>query len=373
MPNVAVPSISSIASAVADTVVGVQGGVVKRFPLNTLATSYTPSGTGGVSRTYKSKVEEIERSVIDFGADPTGVADSTTAFSNALASGAAVIRIPAGTYKCSSINVNRFVHLKGEGREKSIINITTTTNHGMIISGESALGSSNIIRLSDFRLNYTGTGMGVNCYGLLVQRKVWADGIHVKNFTGQGTSTHGIYFAPSNADPIAGTKGTIGNAVFFSMWQNCRSSDNSGDGCRVRMGANANTFVNCQFDKNNIGFHQIIDGTDDNAATGSTYSNVIISGQASYNTSYGYHVENGTNITIIGAYAELNQSSDNTSANGYANGTVDFYIGDNITAALVITGALYGATTAAKNSRVRWNAANTSYRIWEGGRKIYDP
>ena len=46
-------------------------------------------------------------SVLDYGADPTGVADSTAAITSALAavvaSGApGVVTVPAGTYKCTS-------------------------------------------------------------------------------------------------------------------------------------------------------------------------------------------------------------------------------------------------------------------------------
>jgi parallel beta-helix repeat protein len=56
-------------------------------------------------------------SVIDYGADPTGVADSTTAFANALAAGAgATVHIPAGTYKLVSVlEPESGTTIRGEG------------------------------------------------------------------------------------------------------------------------------------------------------------------------------------------------------------------------------------------------------------------
>lgn len=49
-----------------------------------------------------SMIDGAETNVLDFGADPTGVADSTTAIINALAA-ADVVYLPAGTYKVSQI------------------------------------------------------------------------------------------------------------------------------------------------------------------------------------------------------------------------------------------------------------------------------
>lgn len=60
------------------------------------------SGTGAVARTAQSKLREVS-SVLDFGADPSGTADSTTAFQKALDAGS--VFIPDGTYIVSSVNV----------------------------------------------------------------------------------------------------------------------------------------------------------------------------------------------------------------------------------------------------------------------------
>ena len=84
--------------------------------------TYTQGGTGATSRTVTSKLQESV-SVLDFGADPTGSSDSTTAINNAIAASAAIY-LPTGTYKISStINLNG-VSVRGDGPTKSIISAT---------------------------------------------------------------------------------------------------------------------------------------------------------------------------------------------------------------------------------------------------------
>ncbi len=60
---------------------------------------YQPPGTGAVATTVATKLAQTV-SVIDFGADPTGAADSTTAIRNAVATGKAV-RFNQGSYTIS--------------------------------------------------------------------------------------------------------------------------------------------------------------------------------------------------------------------------------------------------------------------------------
>lgn len=56
---------------------------------------FIQAGAGAVPRTAQSKMRDFV-SVLDFGADPTGAADSTNAFNNATA---VPVFIPAGTYR----------------------------------------------------------------------------------------------------------------------------------------------------------------------------------------------------------------------------------------------------------------------------------
>jgi hypothetical protein len=62
--------------------------------------SFTQDGVGATSRTVEGKLREIV-SVLDFGADPTGVFDSTSAIQSAINTGKRVY-LPGGTYKITS-------------------------------------------------------------------------------------------------------------------------------------------------------------------------------------------------------------------------------------------------------------------------------
>ena len=83
--------------------------------------------TGSVGRTVHQKLQELV-SVLDFGADPTGVADSTTAFNNACSS-ARNVYVPPGTYVIAN-TVDVYGNLYGV-QETSIINLSITSATGL--------------------------------------------------------------------------------------------------------------------------------------------------------------------------------------------------------------------------------------------------
>jgi len=331
------------------------------------ALSVKAAGVGTFpTRAMDQKVKEIQVSVIDFGADPTGTLDSTSAFNSAIAFGARRIYVPAGTYRVSSLTINRSIEIFGDGREFSVIQITGTGNiHGMRLIGESSLGRSNLIKLKDFQLNYVGSGQTVagagagnnNWSGIYIQRKCIIESVYVRNFTNDG-----IYWAPSDADEATGNGGTIDNAVFFARLTDVWSKDNGRDGIAVRRGANANNFMMCQFDRNGrYGFHHYTDGF-------STYGNIVRDGQCSYNEQYGYYFENGTNIVTEGLYAEYNGSPNHTNTDGYTNTPIDIYVGDNCVRSFIGIGVLLNAST----THVRLPAFNpATIQVWEGGRRLF--
>lgn len=73
------------------------------------ALSYTPPFTGGVATTVAGKLAQVV-SVIDFGADRSGVLDSTAAFTAAAANASSAnVELPSGTYKLSSPVAGNFV------------------------------------------------------------------------------------------------------------------------------------------------------------------------------------------------------------------------------------------------------------------------
>lgn len=107
---------------------------------NTLNGTATVTATGGsAARSLSARFAE-SLSVLDFGADPTGVADSTAAFNSALALGTK-IRVPAGTYRVTaSLVFTSNAMLEGEGWLKSRITATGNFDIVSITGGVSGTG-----------------------------------------------------------------------------------------------------------------------------------------------------------------------------------------------------------------------------------------
>lgn len=325
---------------------------------------FVPQGTSPITRTTQNKIRgDVRISLADFVSDFTGATDMSTGVNNwiaALGTYKQGGRVPAGTIKCSKLDFNiAGCNIEGDGRNNTIFNITTTTGTGVDFSGTA---SSNVFRLGGIQFAYTGAGQPAASYysGMLIRRKVILDEIYVNGFT-----NHGILFAPSNVSISGGTPGTIGSAVFFAELRNVWSKNNGGHGCWLRMGANANNLYNCDFSANGIdGLHHSTDGVDNNSATGSTYSNIIKGGQASYNGRYGYGFENGTDIHAEAIYAEQNGCTvPGNNSGAYAVTPYDYYIGDNCSRSFIRTGAIFGANTA----HVRFPTSNSTLQVWNGG------
>ena len=113
------------------------------YNLSLLGSNYNQGGSGAVARTTASKLQESV-SVLDFGADPTGVADSTTAIQNAinyaiyyssgsltLTSSGMKVLVPHGTYKTTDTlhlgyGVSGFTSVTFEGETIFYDNAGTT-------------------------------------------------------------------------------------------------------------------------------------------------------------------------------------------------------------------------------------------------------
>ena len=115
--------------------------------------TYTQGGTGATSRTVTSKLQESV-SVLDFGADPTGNTDSTTAIQNAIAyahslslgtvtdpegnqnAGSLTVYFPAGKYTVSGkISMYESTALQGAGRLSTLI---VSSYNGNIVESQPA-------------------------------------------------------------------------------------------------------------------------------------------------------------------------------------------------------------------------------------------
>ena len=91
--------------------------------------TYNPPFTGGVPSPVCEKLAEYV-SVLDFGADPTGVASSSAAVQAATNTGKAVY-FPAGTYRASGVTYTGTVVWRGDGALSKILSdsaVLTVTN-----------------------------------------------------------------------------------------------------------------------------------------------------------------------------------------------------------------------------------------------------
>ncbi len=114
-------------------------------------TPYTAPFTGAVAQTQKAKNAQVVN-VLDFGADPSGVADSYPAFTAALAASNNV-QIPCGTFIFSAVlpvsTTN--AHLIGSG-DCTILS-PPNDNTSLIFLGGNSVG----VKVSDFRINGQST------------------------------------------------------------------------------------------------------------------------------------------------------------------------------------------------------------------------
>jgi hypothetical protein len=127
--------------------------------------SYDPPFTGSVATNVEAKLAQYV-SVLDFGADPTGVIDSTTAIENALATGLPVFA-PTGQYKIQNLELARHCTLFGSGQNKTFFNVVAGQK-GLIAYGSNTAAFTDFTRpiLRDFALrgsNYTSVGLDLYC------------------------------------------------------------------------------------------------------------------------------------------------------------------------------------------------------------------
>lgn len=97
-----------------------------------------------------SMIEGAPINVVDFGADPTGSADSTTAFNDALDAGNSIY-VPTGTYTISSISIpNKQVSIHGDGANSTVLN--TSGSVGVDIQHVANDYSSRFSHIKDLKI-----------------------------------------------------------------------------------------------------------------------------------------------------------------------------------------------------------------------------
>lgn len=173
--------------------------------------------TGAVNRPINEKLAESV-SVLDFGADPTGVVDSSTAFNNAIAA-AHHVHFPAGNYKLSST-------------------ITISDRVGLVLEGDGAAltgGNDKFAGTTIFNFDTAASGTDglvfTGCVGI-VFKNVFISHIHAS--TGGGAALyfntgHDFIFENIKVDSQTGSTGYgirlgsgVGGAAFIGKLQNCK-------------------------------------------------------------------------------------------------------------------------------------------------------
>ena len=236
MANDKISQLTAATSPVASTDVlpVVQSGVTKKAAVNQLG--FLQSGTGAASRTIESKLRDTV-SVKDFGAVGDGVADDTTAFASALATGKSVF-IPDGTYLItSSLTVSTGGQaIFGEGWQKS--KVRRGNDSTFIIFNVTAPWGVEFLnfKIEEPSLSYANTGSFIQLSvgggtDILIQGMwLWYGWQHVRCM--QGTSN--ITF--SNTVFEAARKGAIysyssvrNKVVGCTFWKNSADISNPAD------------------------------------------------------------------------------------------------------------------------------------------------
>ena len=169
-----------------------------------------------------SMITGAPANVLDYGADPTGVADSAPAINAAIAANKFVY-LPAGTYK-----VNTTIDLKtypqagliGESSELTIIKANAAMTQVINLYDTADIGGGNDYQLRNLRID----GNSLATYGVNIRLRHWlaADNVVVQN------CTTAWYMADS----------------YICFFNNCRSR-NCTNGFSLQGANHASTFSNC--------------------------------------------------------------------------------------------------------------------------------
>jgi len=279
------PAVSSLTGTEIFPVV--QSGVTSEASINQIASSivpYTQGGTGSVARTVQSKLQESV-SVLDFGADPTGVASSTAAIVaaiTALSTSGGVVFFPAGVYLHTGFTLVDGVSIEGVGAgtapnstsyKGTVLKNTSNTN-SITISG----GNVRNCRIRNMRITSTGSALsGINANG-------WGN---LDALTGVMIDTH-----------------VTGGVTLVNCWDlsisDCWFANNTGYGLQVGSASN-----NCRVEKTML-FQNGTDGIQVSAAFTVTIDKCDF--ESNYN--HQIHLITGSNrgINILNNYFEYLQN-----------------------------------------------------------------
>jgi len=212
--------------------------------------TYTPPFTNGVPESVSDKLAQTV-SVLDFGADPTGTSDSTTAINNALVSGALNVFVPQGTYKVSnSLLVKSNTHFYGSGASSvlnwtgsNVVNVIQNYNFNNSYIGVNPSTADTNIEIDHLTINCLATTIGAGNGGIYFANVIKGF-IHNCFITNPGHA--GITVAPCTDINIYNNTISGGNVTSAN---NGISTDNAGSRITI-----SNNILNSIYDSS-IGIH----------------------------------------------------------------------------------------------------------------------
>jgi hypothetical protein len=303
--------------------------------------NYTATGTGAVARTLANKVSDWV-SVIDYGADPTGVADSTAAFNRAYAAAVygGTVFMPAGNYLLNSYTnnsiidttpyPNKAVTLRGVGYSLKGTGGSYANSSGSIIR----IGSSipNTVDFFWFQPTIQVTGMGFRDFAII--------------------PSGGSYFQPygRNGIHIDTSAGTTGYVDF--MYIDNISIDNfaAGHGLYVHGQSGGNTMIGCVIQNSQFMTSKFVNIADDVTFHNNIYgANALTYVSAAAVAAGGSSGTNGTQVVTVSGGSGTGATLNVTVAGGAITAvnsvlTPGFYSVFPTSPAAVVGAGLVGAT-----------------------------
>jgi hypothetical protein len=208
-----------------------------------------------------SMIEGAAANVLDYGADPTGSADSHAAFAaawTAIKTTGGTVYIPPGNYLLASswtLDISSFKNIKITGYGATLSASAAVTSDAIRVVGSSNL---TILDIEGLNFNHQGNGTVGGCFDLL-----GAHCVHIRSCNVEAHSTKaGWHFARLSTS-------VAGNEDFNSFWcsiENCTTRMRSGGlgtindyGIIMEGGANATKIINNQFNDVEIAVYIKVD------------------------------------------------------------------------------------------------------------------
>ena len=228
--------------------------------------------TGAVGRTVHQKLQESV-SVLDFDADPTGVADSLAAFNAAIASftdsvhtsRGGTIFVPRGYYSLSgTLNIKKHINLIGDGDGYAPtstiwapvtylsfpINTTGIRVYSTLDSGNGNSGAFSSIK----NLTLKCASVGTTGHGISSSTLIYLDTVQIEGFAqngvnlvaSSGTGNANVFRFDNVSSGANGQNGFFiqGTDVNAGLLNKCQASANTGVGF-FDAGFLGNTYIGC--------------------------------------------------------------------------------------------------------------------------------